>query len=232
MSTLSLPRAEQVPAGLRERVAEYVSMGQQLQAAQNELAALRGSTESARLADAQALADAARAGRDVSKVGTPAQDKLAGRIRQQETIVAGLSQAQEQIQAEVQDAMHRHAAAGIDMATAEAERLRGPYLAAIDAVTKAAAEYDATLYLLNGWLTYQESGGQRFGFGTSGSLNVRGAWIDPLNLAALTATLREHAGRLDRLLAALQPPPPEPTKLAKRTREQSFGEEDAQVWAA
>lgn len=233
---LSVPRAEQLPDKLGKLVAEYRDIAGRLQTAQNNLATLRYSAEQARLADAQLVADAARANRDVTKVGTPNADRLNAEIRQAATVADGLLQAYEQVQTEVMHAMRAGSAESIALAKAEAQRLLGPYLDAIGKVEQAARDYDATLYLLNGWLTFAESDGQRYGFGQSGSLRINGAFHDPLNLTQLTATLRTHARRLDLLTAALDKAsgsaPTEPGKAGKRTREESFEESDHAVWAA
>lgn len=92
-------------------------------------------------ADAELLASAARAGKDLSKVGTPNADKLEAAIKQNATAQRAVKTALDQVSNELHATLMEH----FDAASADAgERLSSAgevYVQAIDAMTEARRQY-------------------------------------------------------------------------------------------
>lgn len=229
---MNLPKPDHLPAELGERINAYHRAQRQHFEAEGELQRMKAGADAARVADAQALADAAREGKDLKKVGTPNSDALAADIRRQQPIVDGLRTLVEQLSQECTDLMPRHRDAAIEAVREHSRELMQPYLEAIDAVGKAARAFDATLYQLAGWQVYIASDGKNIGFGDSGSIGINGAWLEPFNVDMLTANLRAHARRYQQLVDAIDKATAAPPALpaGPRTREETLEEDGSMVW--
>lgn len=190
------PPVESVPDAIGKAITEYRELNAKLGEERDRRDALIAGRDRAQLDDANALAQAARSGQDVSKVGTPATTKLHQDIEVQQIVVRGFEQAVAASEAEVKAAIKRTSPECIAMAIAEAQRLATPYLEAISQVQAAAQAYDRALYNLAGWAAFTNSRDHDISFGNGGSIPIRSnEWLEPVNVTELTGTLRKHAGR-------------------------------------
>ena len=89
----NLPPAEYVSETVRPFLAEFVKFSAKVATADSELAALRGREDQAKLEDAAALGELARADLDVAGFGAPALTKHLADVRQAEAKLAGFERA-------------------------------------------------------------------------------------------------------------------------------------------